>query len=1327
MRVFFSIIFISFLVSANVPVTIAASDQAFKERLACQDLKAAAQSARSVTPEEDSSDIYWDDQFPNGTNGTVFAIVVDATGRVYVGGDFTTAGGVSADHIAKWENGVWSPLGPGLNGIVYALAEHDGVVYAGGEFTLAGGPSVSKVAKWESGAWSDMNGGMNNTVNALVVSGTTVYAAGWFTYAGATNANYIAKWDGSNWLPMGTGMNDVVYALADSNGVLIAGGTFTTAGGATANYIAKWYSGSWSQVGTGMNQAVFALAAGNYVLFAGGDFTMAGGATANHIAKFENAVWSPLGTGVSNTVSALTIRGGALCVGGWFGMAGGVTCSLIAKWEGGIWSTFGSGLNGGVNALALRGSALYAGGWFTTAGGKSSAYFAQWQPRVNLSKLLLAGNPGEATLGGDLSGFYQPALSTVIGTTVSHAGGVPVQATMERADEIQVTGIRVNGAFSLSPPGITFSGAGAALKVEFSEDDVTLFGGAYTDFRVYRLIYPLGYPIIKDTLSGVPVSSNTPMPVRVENGKQIYAVLAPLTAMGFCYGAVPQGLLSTPTPNNTPTNIPNNTPTPPVIISNLFATTDHINEVIISWSGSADWFRVYRANSNGTFGQISSGPVTGHSYADLNVVPNINYYYKVQGINGTNSAGALSDAVMGKARPPVQPAIDLAPLVSSLTLERGKTGAFVFNIAPLNGFTGSVTLHTSSNPPPGVNLAFQPNVVSPPAQARLYAQAGTNTATGTTNLVVEAYGVTSGGTPCVDSATVTLKVLSSAASGYKALVMDVGRTQLPLGAATTIKGRLICTQPADATVTIMATHPSVDTMYVQTRTDSQGRYSLILEPTALGTWTVQGGVSAPISVVSQQEQIIVGERTGAISLGIKEDDFVKNSLITVGGRVRANQGFNNVSITGTSVTVALQAPSGGSLVVVATTTVQGASNYYQVQVNLPNETGAAVLQAIWAGKEGFSLGAVSPLIRFEIGSARRVAYDPGVAIVVAGAGDTSRTDAQLSVLTNSLYATMRDRRYNEVSRMKYLNQSNAQDTDHDGLPNPLVVDASSTSTDLQNAITFANSYVTADKPLAVFLCTGLSSGNLTLGNGDNLPASQLASMVGATINPSVPVRFIIDGPDAGTYGQTLVDGHATWTALAAVQTGQPVYLQDGAVSFSSYMATNAMVGMSIQEAFQTSEAMLRLALGGPVSPALPQCYPDSFLTDPPVYFGLAYTDTDMLAPAVDDLTEPQVFEGQSGLQVQARVIDDVAVSTVQGTVFMSDGGTQSFTLAPTGSRRVLTGTGWYAGAVPGISGPGMYRIVIVGQDSSGNVSEPAETYLSLETEQTGVGKPEVYK
>jgi hypothetical protein len=346
----------------------------------------------------------------------------DGTGpALYAGGLFTTAGGVPANHIAKWDGTEWSAVGSGMGGNTFspqvnALTLFDDgtgpALYAGGEFTTAGGVAANRVAKWDPGApgqWSTLGSGIGgdplSSVVALTVfddgTGAALYAAGDFTTAGDVGVNSIAKWDGTQWSALGSGMNDAVFALAvfdDGTGpALYAGGLFTTAGGVPVNRIAKWDGTQWSALDRGADDAVYALAVFDDgtgpALHVGGNFTTAGDVTVNRIAKWDGTQWSALGSGMDGTFStvlALAVfddgTGPALCTGGLFTTAGDVAANRIAKWDGKQWSALGSGMSGTplpkVSALAVfddgTDPALYAGGGFFTAGGVPAEQIAKW-------------------------------------------------------------------------------------------------------------------------------------------------------------------------------------------------------------------------------------------------------------------------------------------------------------------------------------------------------------------------------------------------------------------------------------------------------------------------------------------------------------------------------------------------------------------------------------------------------------------------------------------------------------------------------------------------------------------------------------------------------------------------------------------------------------------------------------------------------------------------------------------------------------------------------------------------------------------------------------
>jgi len=318
----------------------------------------------------------------SGTNNGIRTLVVfdDGTGpALYAGGVFTTAGGVVAHGVAKWDGSSWSPLGEGLTGadadVDTLTVFNDGAgsaLYVGGNFTTAGGAPVNNIAKWDGSTWSSVGGGVSSTSSPFsqVVglttfndgTGSALYAGGYFTSAGGVTVNHIAKWDGSSWSALGNGMSgDTIgtsvwgmTAFDDGTGpALYAGGIFTTAGGVGAGNIAKWNGSSWSPLGHGVSGAfnvrVHALTTFDYgagpALYIGGLFSTAGSVTANSIAQWNGSAWSPLGSGMTShsggmarPVFAMTVfndgTGPALYSVGDFNTAGGTHARGVAKWSG---------------------------------------------------------------------------------------------------------------------------------------------------------------------------------------------------------------------------------------------------------------------------------------------------------------------------------------------------------------------------------------------------------------------------------------------------------------------------------------------------------------------------------------------------------------------------------------------------------------------------------------------------------------------------------------------------------------------------------------------------------------------------------------------------------------------------------------------------------------------------------------------------------------------------------------------------------------------------------------------------------------------------------
>jgi len=451
------------------------------------------------------------------------AVYDDGSGpALYAGGSFASAGGVTVNHIARWDGSAWTGLsGPsdtGTNGGVYALAVYDDgsgpALFAGGAFWAAGGlGGVYRIARWDGSAWSKLTGpsgtGADDFVSTLAVyddgSGPALYVGGYFTSAGGRTVNRVAKWDGSAWFrlesPSGVGTSDWVCTLAvyddGSGSALYVGGYFATAGGVTVNHIARWNGSTWSAIGgpsgTGTNRAVLTLAVyddgSGPALYAGGDFATAGGVIANHVARWDGSAWSglsePSGVGASDEVYALAVyddgSGPALYAGGALGAAGGAIVDGVGKWDGHVWSGLGGpsavGVNGEVYALAVyddgSGPALYAGGSFTTAGGSTVNHIARWDGTT------WSGLGGPSAVGVD-DDVYSLAAYDDGGGPVLYAGG-----WFETAGGLTVNGIaRWDGTTwsrLIGPAGVGVDDAVDTLAVYDDGSGPALYVGGWFD------------------------------------------------------------------------------------------------------------------------------------------------------------------------------------------------------------------------------------------------------------------------------------------------------------------------------------------------------------------------------------------------------------------------------------------------------------------------------------------------------------------------------------------------------------------------------------------------------------------------------------------------------------------------------------------------------------------------------------------------------------------------------------------------------------------------------------------------------------------------------
>src|SRR5204863_7789618 len=178
--------------------------------------------------------------------------------NIFVGGAFTTNGGVAVNGIARWDrsSSSWKAYGTGITGgsipLVDAI-EYDGTdLFIGGSFTTAGGVNATNVARWNGSAWQAMGNGFSGGIYTLLKFKGYLYAGGAFTNVSLGIFN-LAKWDGTSWSAVGTGADRPVRSLISDGTNLYIGGDFNQINGMAAGRIVKFDGvATWTTLGAGV-------------------------------------------------------------------------------------------------------------------------------------------------------------------------------------------------------------------------------------------------------------------------------------------------------------------------------------------------------------------------------------------------------------------------------------------------------------------------------------------------------------------------------------------------------------------------------------------------------------------------------------------------------------------------------------------------------------------------------------------------------------------------------------------------------------------------------------------------------------------------------------------------------------------------------------------------------------------------------------------------------------------------------------------------------------------------------------------------------------------
>jgi hypothetical protein len=447
------------------------------------------------TPEDSS----W---IPMSANPNDIIVCAAADGSdLYVGGYFTSIGGIAANHIAKYNTstGVWSALidGSGNNGVsgglgVWHILIDGNKIYLGGNFTNVGGGGGSTNYKFvcyfdkSNNTWNDMNSGVDGEVFTLAKRGNDIYVGGSFNWAGPvvllsahdktdpkkplsiSHFNNIAKWTpGAGWSGLGSGTSggsDKVCSIFPDGDLIYVAGAFNNVMDDAAHAVPNTkcmavYNTNTSQWSTAYTGAFTGNYINNIIKYNGsfyvvGDFVIIGGVDAFCAAKLTGTTWSSMGGGFNNVGYQILLNGSDIYATGNFTRVNETTtpttANHIAKWNGSIWSSLGSGLDDKVEkGMVFVNNYLYVVGNFTTAGSKASKYLAYWKT---------VSPPAVSSPNSSITSINRVNL----GATVTHDGGFPVtdrgivisRSANPTISDIKYSTSGTTGIFSITVGGV---------------------------------------------------------------------------------------------------------------------------------------------------------------------------------------------------------------------------------------------------------------------------------------------------------------------------------------------------------------------------------------------------------------------------------------------------------------------------------------------------------------------------------------------------------------------------------------------------------------------------------------------------------------------------------------------------------------------------------------------------------------------------------------------------------------------------------------------------------------------------------------------------------
>jgi uncharacterized delta-60 repeat protein len=455
------------------------------------------------------------DDFKPNVNGPVYALALQADGKLLVGGNFTAVNGQPRSYLARLtrDGTLDASFAPTLKGAVYALAlQPDGQIIVGGDFKIN-----ETIVNWylslarfrpDGTHDTDFRPNMNDAVNALAIQPDgQMIIGGAFTTINATiigpppvrdervrdritRINPAAALDES----FDPEIGDVVKTLAlQPDGKILVGGRFSAIGGVDRGSLIRLNAdGSLDsafdpQVKYRVNTLAL-QADGNMIV--GGEFMDIGTQMRCCLARInaDGALDTTFAPNAGGDVTALAVQAnGQIIVGGAdFTSFGGQPRNRIARvnTDGSLDPAFDPNANGAVNALLIQPDGkILVGGAFTSIGGQPRNHLARLNNTTAAQQQLTVSQDGttitwkRSGAGPELSRVvFEQVRESVTATSALSATATLLGEGVRTADGWQLSGLKLprDQAFVIRARG--FYGTGSVLE---AEQRVTARTGVY--------------------------------------------------------------------------------------------------------------------------------------------------------------------------------------------------------------------------------------------------------------------------------------------------------------------------------------------------------------------------------------------------------------------------------------------------------------------------------------------------------------------------------------------------------------------------------------------------------------------------------------------------------------------------------------------------------------------------------------------------------------------------------------------------------------------------------------------------------------------------------